>query len=303
MGRGSDSVEGEASSLDPPPQERWLWGFALWGACVGALGLALGPVRLDARALLEVVLRWIGLPLLALYCRFRGAPRLAHSARVVAWGTFLSWGYSLPMYVLAALGAPLRDGALTRLDGLLGAPTPALVALCARHPALASASERAYDLLLPFSLAALFVPTLRSRSAAGYRFPLSLVLASLSSLTVFALAPARGPWVAGAFAPTAGQRSFEAVFTALRAGRPVLLDVRAPVPLITMPSWHALLAVLAGLALAQERWLRGPSLLFAGAIVLSTMSTGWHYASDVLVGVALALVSWWGAGRLLARST
>jgi PAP2 superfamily len=55
-------------------------------------------------------------------------------------------------------------------------------------------------------------------------------------------------------------------------------------------SFHTILAVLAGVALWSIPYARWLTALWAGLIVVSTVTTGWHYIIDVVTGAAIASV-------------
>jgi membrane-associated phospholipid phosphatase len=61
--------------------------------------------------------------------------------------------------------------------------------------------------------------------------------------------------------------------------------------LITFPSFHVVLTVLAAAALWPLRPLRWPVVCWAALIVISTVATGIHYAVDVAGGLAVATVA------------
>lgn len=81
------------------------------------------------------------------------------------------------------------------------------------------------------------------------------------------------------------------IFLSLRSCESVLLDFATIESLLTLPSLHTVLAVLAAFALwpiPYVRWLAAVVALF---LIITTMTTGWHYGVDVIAGLVLTLVS------------
>ena len=74
-------------------------------------------------------------------------------------------------------------------------------------------------------------------------------------------------------------------------------------PRNALPSMHVALSVLGALALWRRHpgWLGSAAIVWAGAIVWSTLALRQHVAADVVAGGALAAVSWWLVGRARRR--
>jgi membrane-associated phospholipid phosphatase len=263
-------------------------------ACV--LLLPLAHIHVAPRSLL--VTGGLAALLAALHTVYhRRDARLAAMVRAIFWGLVLSNEYAGPMYLAARVPSPLRDAALASADRALGLPAASVVAWAAHHPWLQRALDVSYDSLIALSFLALIVPPLLSQNDESDELLVALALGIVASLAVLAVWPAIGPWASEALAPSAAQAATGRALLALKAGAPVTLDFSAPEPIVSVPSWHTILAVLSAAALRRVRVGRVVAALWAAVIVLSTLTTGWHYLVDVAAGVAVAL----GAQRLAAR--
>ena len=85
---------------------------------------------------------------------------------------------------------------------------------------------------------------------------------------------------------------------AMKSGGDYRVDMGSPDPLIAFPSWHVILALLAGFGHSRHRFVRPLAIVWSAATVASTLTTGWHYLVDVLGGVAVAATSIAMAHRL-----
>ena len=186
-----------------------------------------------------------------------------------------------------ALGFPFRDVALARIDRALGLDVRAIVAWCAMHPRIDSLLTHAYYTLGWFLAGTIVFLVLAGRKIELERLMLANLFAFLISVPLCAVAPAIGAWVGYGFAPSAAQRSAE------------LWVLGRQSPLITLPSFHVIWAILAASSLWYLRALRLPVAAFTALIVISTVTTGWHYAIDAFAGLLIAYISLWLVDKLL----
>ncbi len=276
--------------------------LALFVAVVAGIPLALArrvDLSFDASAM-RPVLAVSALAAVSAWARFRGMTSITPALRTVTWGIVLSNAYLPATYALARRDVPLSDARLAAWDHTVGFDTASVVALV-RSLHLGTLASIIYDLLVPLLAAAVIVPPLLGRVRVSERLLLAVVLAAVPALAVFALLQGVGPWVHGAFEPSAEQRSCEATIALAKRGAPLVVSFADPAALVAFPSWHAILGCLAGLAFADVPRLRVPTALLAAGIVASTLATGWHYGVDVVAGVALAVACHCAAGRILDR--
>ncbi len=74
------------------------------------------------------------------------------------------------------------------------------------------------------------------------------------------------------------------------------VDIRYLQGVVTFPSFHAVMALLAAYALQDVRGLAAPAWIWGGLIIVSTIPVGGHYAIDLLAGGAL-----WASLTLLVQ--
>lgn len=210
-------------------------------------------------------------------------------ARDAAWArVFAALGLAMALaytcqtatYVLGTVGAPFR--ALDRVDGAIGFSWGAWREWVVAHPRFHAVLAVVYPQHFAMSAVAVVVLALATETGA-----LPFLRAFAISFSVSAL----GQLVMPALTNTPGAPS-NAVRLALRNGTFDTLDFTQGVGLISFPSMHAALAVMACLALWSFRWWRVPLALFTAVMLVSIPSEGGHYLADVLAGAALGAVAW-----------
>jgi len=217
---------------------------------------------------------------------------------VLALFWVLAFGFTLPfvVYVCARLGMPLQDLNLARLDHMLGVNVPAIAAWTDRHPFAQIVSDT-YPLLVYYFLpAAILLPVLFGRWMAAREFLIANVIGVILGLTAFAFLPAVGPWYGYHVPPDIGQAFCQSQLLTMRTPGPYIAQEAG---VVCFPSFHVIWAILCARALSTFRTIRIPACVFAGMIVLSTVTTGWHYFVDVLGGIAIAHISIAIASRIV----
>lgn len=219
-------------------------------------------------------------------------------ARATALGSLAAWRIRLGAYlvlmnaayfrmapVVHALGRPLRDAALQRIDtALFGAPLPALLGGWA-HPVASELLSACYFLLFPY----LALSCWRQWRGAGERlgesrrFHAGIFIVYAVGFLGYLLVPARGPWldIPSAFpAPVPGGWMTALNLAVVRHGS-TQVDV--------FPSLHVAASafMLAFDARTAPRRFARWAIPVVG-IWVSTIYLRFHYGVDVLAGLALA---------------
>ena len=84
---------------------------------------------------------------------------------------------------------------------------------------------------------------------------------------------------------------FMQVFAALKSQEVFVIDLSDVNGLLSFPSFHTILAVLAAAALWSVPDLCWLTSVWAALIVVSTVTTGWHFIIDVLAGFVVVAIS------------
>ena len=299
---------------EPRPPQRWLAAaFSLTGGgrfhasmAVIVTALFLADQFLVPRAglhgageKLSGLLYLIPFAVICVYCSWRGFERLFDVLSIFVWSCALGFTM-MPFVPLAArTAAPLIDQSLARLDRMV-VDTATIVQWVSRFSTLNQVLTTAYRSVPPFVITALFLPAVIGLGAASRRFLLSVALAVLITLGLFAVWPAAGPWTTEGLTPTQSQSEITAYLLALKTGQPMDIDYRLG-GIVAFPSFHTALAILAALALRRIRFIRWFALGLAVAVCISTVTTGWHYLVDVLGGLGVAWLVDTLAGFVVTR--
>ncbi len=228
---------------------------------------------------------------------FRRIPRVVDAAVTLLWTAALITPISMLVILAGRSPFPFVDPHLYAIDRALHINVPAIALYCYRHPALNLLSWPAYKLFLPLIAASATVPCLLDKREAAHQFVLAGLIGMLAGIVLFIFLPAAGPWTSASTHVYPPQQDMTLYLLALRSRLPVLVELgRAGI--ISFPSEHVIVGILAAKALGSNRFVKWPAWIACGLLCLSTVTTGWHYGVDVLGGIAVAFVSSAAAGRI-----
>ena len=203
------------------------------------------------------------------------------------WIAFTATGCVLT-YLGARCALPLRDDALESLDRALGFDWLAWSAWVAAHPPLRLALRLAYASLLPqIVLCCCLLPLTAGPKRLRELFWAALAAILVTSATS-ALLPALGAY------PHYGldaRADWLADVLALRQPGAVAVPLHQMKGVVTMPSYHAVLAVLFTHAHRRTGIIGFAVAALNLAMIVSTPSEGGHYLCDVIAGCLLAAAS------------
>lgn len=200
-------------------------------------------------------------------------------------------------YVAVSLHRPLIDARLAAMDEALGIRIPALVEWTATRPVLLRLLALAYNSFVPQLVGAVVVLGLALRDRGRlWEFCFHFHFCLIATLVVFALFPSDVVCRHYGCVADLDQTRFVAHFTALRDGTFHELRFGQLEGLVSMPSFHALGALMVTWALRRRRGLTAAVAALNFALVMATFMTGVHYFVDVLgalvvFGVSLAVYS------------
>jgi hypothetical protein len=232
------------------------------------------------------------------------APRLADIARVAFWSIIFTNIFVLPIYIGIRLHTPFNDGILVAADRCLGLEVHTVIKYCQVFPVVLKLLAYIYDSLIFLIATALILPAALGQTDKSNEFLLAIALCVFISLPIMYFIQALGPWVSyKEVLATNAQLHSDSIMRALKSGQPMIFDLVHVEPVLTLPSWHSILAVLSALALSRVRVIRWLAAFWAVGVMISCVSTGWHYSVDVLTGLIMALSMTWLARVIIRRGT
>jgi membrane-associated phospholipid phosphatase len=149
---------------------------------------------------------------------------------------------------------------------------------------------------------ALIIPAALGQKDKSNNLLMAIALSAMVSLVILPFIQAIGPWVYyKQVVASHHQQEATSFLQALKSGKPAVFDLGHIKPLVALPSWHTIMAVLAAVALARVRGVRWLAAIWAAAVAASTVTTGWHYLVDVLAGILLAYLAAFAARSIVCR--
>ncbi|HEY7422901.1 MAG TPA: phosphatase PAP2 family protein [Gemmataceae bacterium] len=269
----------------------FLSGLALVFILIAAAGFPLAGGTIPSASIVLRAAPSILLLLGIVFYSWRRERRIVVILAVVFWSLTFGVLYLPSMYLAARCPTPFRDDLLARMDRAIGIEVPDVLRLTNALPGVKAFLDRCYNMLLYLMTAAIMLPPLCRRVYRSKEYLIACVASAILAFPLFAVLPARGPWCYYGYPATSEQEKVTQVLVALKSDDTFVLNLCAPEGLISFPSFHTVLALLAAFALWPVPYVRGPAALLAALIVLSTLTTGWHYLIDVVAGVLVATLS------------
>jgi membrane-associated phospholipid phosphatase len=139
----------------------------------------------------------------------------------------------------------------------------------------------------------------------AWRFVTTGAIAAVIVIIVYPFMPAQGPAVhyglAPADLPTFGLFPWEfgPKLALIQNGGVKTITLEWIFAMVSLPSYHAVSAVVFTWAMWPNRWLRWPFLLLNIGVAVTSIHVGIHYLIDILAGLVVAYVSLWIARRLV----
>lgn len=233
------------------------------------------------------------------------ARRFRHDARIhalCAGGAFLfaAWpALRLFNHLTMTLALPLADARLAAWDRAIGFDWLGYMQWVDRHPALLQAMSFSYGSLTGYTCLLFLLLALGRNPAERCRELIALFLGTaLFCSAVGALFPAvaamahyrPSPALFSHIGPATGTYHVELLF-ALRDDPAHLFNLANMPGLVTFPSFHTAMGVIAIYCARGTRWLFWPMLALNLVMIASTPVLGSHYGIDILAGAAVALAA------------
>jgi len=200
-------------------------------------------------------------------------------------------------YLVVSTNAELVDSSLASWDHMLGFDWPKVFLWVQQKPQLDRILALAYTSVIPQIIVVIVYLSLTKRHKTLAEFNGAFVATFLIIEIVSAFFPAAGPFKYYADVVHADS-SMLSHFEPLRSGALRSIDLLATQGLVSIPSFHAILAILLIYAMRETR-LRMLFLLINILVLISTPTCGGHYLVDVIAGAftVLTVICVWN-GRI-----
>lgn len=275
----------------------WLWPSLGLIGCLEAIWLAVTPLSLSASSLLTMA-QLLPVVLLGTWAgpRLERWPRL-HT--ICVGGSFLlvAWPVlRLYNHLSMTTNFPLVDVSLAASDAAIGFDWLAYVAWLDKRPGLLTVMDYAYTGLTGYSiLLFLILATDRDPAERCSELVKLFIITALSCSTIGMFFPALSANVhhsppAGLFqhiGPETGTYHLQ-LLNELRSNPAHVLDLWNLPGLVTFPSFHTAMGVVAMYCTRRDAVVMGLSLAVNLTMIASTPVFGAHYAIDILAGAAVA---------------
>lgn len=263
---------------------------------VSVLAYYFGHLAISFPQIVPKLVLMVGLLAVAFQYKWRREAKCFNIIMMVFWVIVITNCHFFPMYLAARQDVPMSDSTLAAFDRAIGIEVPTVRALLAPYPQFNQFMLFVYTTLIPLMTLATVLPPLVGRMDKAKEFAIGCLIAASISMPIFACFQAVGPWHHYEFEPVIDSLSQKAAMLAsLKTDSWFLIDVDNKDGLITFPSFHVVLTVLAAIALKPIRYVGWPAMVWAALIVVSTVTTGIHYTIDVFGGLAVAAIALVGA--------
>jgi len=269
---------------------RLLWLLIVVMTAIATFGFLLLRIRIDitsnpsliAASFAYVAVTWF-------YSTIRRDVPLANAMTTVGQLFLVLLAGIMLTYAATAVGLPFRDPELYAADRWMGFDRQAYQALVESKPGLRFILDAAYATIQPQTALVPFILVLTGRLPRLQQFVLALAISMICTALIAAVIPA-----VDSFNHTETQNS-------LRAGTLTSIRLNNLEGLITFPSFHTTSAILFVWALWPARYVRSPTVIVNGLMILSTPISGGHYGVDVIAGGLVANAAILAASWLNAR--
>lgn len=218
----------------------------------------------------------------------------AQRARLTLYCIFLLSAFTAAagvlQYLVIALNPPVVDARLAAWDALIGFDWVYAFLWVRGNPLVNVILKLAYASLLLQFIAIPWLLGLSGQERHLREFVTCIMLSSLLLLLISAGFPAHSAF---AYYGLGSEAELQTVshFDLLRSGAMRVIDIDDIQGLISIPSYHAALAVILTYVLRPYRLLFMLAVIVNTVMILSTPTEGGHYLVDTVAGLGLALLT------------
>jgi hypothetical protein len=188
-------------------------------------------------------------------------------------------------YLWATLPMPLHDAAYAKINTALGFDWARWFSWIAMRPLPRNILTAAYSSLPLQIFGSVFYFAHTGRNERNRELLWTVMLSALISAVISGLLPAIGPFMPGAMP------NFSVALVAVRSGTLSHIDVSEFKGIVTMPSFHTVLAILFTYAHRPPSRAFIPVAILNLVMLISIPFAGHHYVVDMIAGAVLAAFS------------
>jgi len=192
-------------------------------------------------------------------------------------------------YLLVSTNAPLIDNTLATWDHVLGFDWPKVYLWTKQRPHLDYALTLAYSSVFPQISTVIIYLSFTKRREQLAEFNATLILSYLITSVVSVYFPAAGPakFYQGVVHADVSPLSH---FEPLRDGTLRVFDVQTAQGLVSIPSFHTIMAILLTYAMRRTRIFQ-IFIILNIAVIVSTPTQGEHYLVDLIAGAITVITA------------
>ncbi|WP_250495499.1 phosphatase PAP2 family protein [Caballeronia sp. GAWG1-1] len=196
---------------------------------------------------------------------------------------------SVSSHLSAAVGAPLIDDRLVKIDQAVGFDWLTCYRWVRHHPVLLFVLSLAYSSGLVQMITVPVILGLTGRRVELIKHVARLMVATFTCLAIATAFPAASAFLHFHIMEP-GTSETVSTFFPLREGALRTIDLTNPQGLVSMPSMHTAMAILFAYSLRRIPGFALASFVLNTFMIVSTPTQGGHYLCDIAGGIILALM-------------
>jgi hypothetical protein len=270
-----------AKSLD------FKWSLLLLVTLVDLVWLVAGGWRLELHSLLRPGLLAVIMVVPLVVSRYRADDKIRAASDAVVYSIAITTSGGMLSYMVVSTNFPLVDSTLSTMDQWLGFSWQAYYRWTAGHPLYFRVIDWAYESLFVQTWGILLYLSFTKRFSRVTEYLelfATLMLVTIAVSLVFPAAGASKFYAADVHADVSGLSHFEL----LRSGAMRYINLDTMQGLISIPSFHTILALLFCWAV-RRTWLAALIIPLNVALLLSTPVVGGHYLVDLIAGAGVTV--------------
>ena len=276
----------------------WMIAIGLWICLIDYIWILAGHWSFEI-AHARVVVLGICVPALLLgFKRYRSDPKIFNACTSLIAILLFTNAAAVLSYLVVSTNFPLVDYQLDQIDKWMNFDWLSIYQWLQIHPLIGLTLKVAYNSLLFQMVFVVIFLGFTNRFLELNQFVLMLMISALITIVISGFFPAAGAWKYYSISKGVDLGALTH-FELLRSGALKTVDLIKTQGLISIPSFHTVLAILITYALRTSRIAFPLALVLNTAMLISIPTEGSHYLIDLLSGALLAVMTIWVVTRLI----